>query len=112
VILDNQRASFSLSILARPRSVRAFVLSSQVISTFIVSSGKSSKTALAVVKLQHALPSAKVVYCSATGASEPANLGKKILASACGLPNTYGRYLIISLIYEGALHSGFDCGNT
>ena len=29
---------------------------------------------MAVLKLQHILPGARVVYCSATGASEPRNL--------------------------------------
>ena len=37
-------------------------------------SGQATKTALAVVALQAALPEARVMYCSATGASEPKNL--------------------------------------
>ncbi|GAQ77984.1 protein with Helicase_C domain [Klebsormidium nitens] len=37
--------------------------------------GKPTKTALAVVALQNALPSARILYVSATGASEPENLG-------------------------------------
>ncbi|KAL0035121.1 hypothetical protein WJX79_001613 [Trebouxia sp. C0005] len=36
---------------------------------------KSTKVGQAVVGLQRALPGARVVYCSATGASEPRNLG-------------------------------------
>ena len=35
----------------------------------------SSKTAAAVVELQRRLPRARVVYCSATSVSDPANLG-------------------------------------
>jgi hypothetical protein len=37
-------------------------------------SSKSTQTAIAVVRLQAALPNARVLYSSATGASEPANL--------------------------------------
>ena len=37
--------------------------------------GKPTKTGQAVLKLQTALPRARVVYCSATGASEPKHLG-------------------------------------
>ena len=37
-------------------------------------SGQPTKTGLAVVALQDALPEARVLYCSATGASEPKNL--------------------------------------
>ena len=37
--------------------------------------GKPTKTGQAVLKLQTALPRSRVVYCSATGASEPKHLG-------------------------------------
>ncbi|KAG5190489.1 P-loop containing NTP hydrolase pore-1-domain-containing protein, partial [Tribonema minus] len=37
--------------------------------------GPSSQSGRAVVELQARLPNARVVYCSATGASEPRNLG-------------------------------------
>jgi hypothetical protein len=37
----------------------------------INSAGEPTKTALAVVAIQEALPDARVLYCSATGASEP-----------------------------------------
>ena len=36
--------------------------------------GKPSKTGLTVLKLQKKLPKARIVYCSATGASEPKNM--------------------------------------
>jgi hypothetical protein len=42
---------------------------------FPVGSGKPTKTALAVMELQQKLPKARVVYSSATGASEPRNMG-------------------------------------
>ena len=35
---------------------------------------KPTKTGLAVLELQEMLPKARVVYCSATGASEPRNM--------------------------------------
>lgn len=35
---------------------------------------KGSKTGLTVLRLQSELPKARVVYCSATGASEPRNM--------------------------------------
>lgn len=38
------------------------------------STGPPTKTALAVVAIQQALPEARVLYCSATGVSEPKNL--------------------------------------
>ncbi|XP_067030472.1 protein strawberry notch homolog 1-like [Acropora muricata] len=37
-------------------------------------SSKPTKTGLAVLELQNKLPKARVVYCSATGASEPKNM--------------------------------------
>lgn len=40
----------------------------------INSAGEPTKTALAVVAIQEALSGARVLYCSATGASEPKNL--------------------------------------
>jgi hypothetical protein len=36
--------------------------------------GKPSKTGLAVMQLQNRLPKARIVYCSATGVSEPSNM--------------------------------------
>ncbi len=36
--------------------------------------GKPSKTGLTVLELQKKLPKARIVYCSATGASEPKNM--------------------------------------
>ena len=40
----------------------------------LTGNGQPTKTALAVVAIQEALPKARVLYCSATGASEPKNL--------------------------------------
>ena len=40
----------------------------------VSSQGLPTKTALAVVAIQQALPESRVLYCSATGASEPKNL--------------------------------------
>jgi hypothetical protein len=37
--------------------------------------GQSTRTGEAVLELQNKLPDARVVYCSATGASEPRNMG-------------------------------------
>lgn len=39
------------------------------------SNGKPSQSGKAVYTFQHALPGARVVYCSATGISQPSNMG-------------------------------------
>ena len=39
-----------------------------------VGSGKATKTGLTALELQNKLPKARVVYASATGASEPRNM--------------------------------------
>ena len=36
---------------------------------------QASRTGLAVLELQESLPNARVLYCSATGASEARNMG-------------------------------------
>ena len=97
------------------------------------SGGKPTKTALCVVALQLAIPDARVLYCSATGASEPRNLGymtrlghfgwadtfdmlQKLESAglgalemfACGLKAT-GSYLCRTLSYEQAEFELVDC---
>ena len=97
------------------------------------SGGKPTKTALCVVALQLAIPDARVLYCSATGASEPRNLGymtrlghfgwadtfdmlNKLESAglgalemfACGLKAT-GSYLCRTLSYEQAEFELVDC---
>ncbi|CAN0214684.1 unnamed protein product, partial [Discosporangium mesarthrocarpum] len=42
---------------------------------YAATGGAPTKSGTAVVELQQKLPNARVVYCSATGASEPRNLG-------------------------------------
>ena len=46
--------------------------------------GKSTQTGKAILKLQLNLPKAKVLYSSATGASEPNNLAYMIRLGCCG----------------------------
>lgn len=46
--------------------------------------GKCTQTGKAILKLQMHLPDAKVLYSSATGASEPNNLAYMVRLSACG----------------------------
>ena len=46
--------------------------------------GKSTQTGKAILKLQLNLPKAKVLYSSATGASEPNNLAYMIRLGTCG----------------------------
>ena len=95
--------------------------------------GKPTKTAVCVVALQLAIPNARVLYCSATGASEPKNLGymtrlghfgwsntvdmvEKLKGAglgalemfACGLKAT-GSYLCRTLSYEKAEFELVDC---
>jgi len=97
------------------------------------SSGKPTKTAVCVVALQLAIPNARVLYCSATGASEPKNLGYMTRLGhfgwkdtvdmmdklkdaglgalemfACGLKAT-GSYLCRTLSYEKAEFELVDC---
>jgi hypothetical protein len=43
----------------------------------LTSRGSTSKTALAVVAIQEAIPEARVLYCSATGAAAMQNLGTR-----------------------------------
>ena len=95
--------------------------------------GKPTKTAVAVVALQYAIPDARVLYCSATGASEPRNLAymtrlghfgwrdmQDMLTKldqaglgalemfACGLKAT-GSYLCRTLSYEKAEFELVNC---
>ena len=51
-------------------------------------SGTPSKTALAVLALQRELPSARVLYCSATGAQDPDTLGYMVRLGTSGFPST------------------------
>lgn len=48
------------------------------------SAGKPTQTGKAILKLQLNLPKAKVLYSSATGASEPNNLAYMARLGACG----------------------------
>lgn len=50
----------------------------------MVRAGKSTQTGKAILKLQLNLPKAKVLYSSATGASEPNNLAYMIRLGTCG----------------------------
>ncbi|CAM9912839.1 unnamed protein product, partial [Choristocarpus tenellus] len=50
--------------------------------------GASTKAGAAVVELQKQLPNARVVYCSATGASEPRNLGYMVRLGLWGAPSS------------------------
>ena len=99
-------------------------------------SGMPTKTALAVVALQRAIPDARVMYCSATGASEPKNLAYMTrlhahgFASVEGMLNTLtesgmgalemfalglkatGSYLCRSLSYAGAEFELQNCALT
>jgi len=53
----------------------------------IWSAGKSTQTGLAILKLQLNIPKAKVLYSSATGASEPNNLAYMTRLGSCGFEN-------------------------
>ena len=66
-------------------------------------SGMPTKTALAVVALQRAVPDARVVYCSATGASEPKNLAYMTRLSAHGFTSVEGMLNTLTESGMGAL---------
>ncbi|CAI9784017.1 unnamed protein product [Fraxinus pennsylvanica] len=51
--------------------------------------GKSTRTGEAVVEIQGRLPQARVVYCSATGASEPRNLGYMVRLGLWGAGTSF-----------------------
>ena len=51
--------------------------------------GAASRTGLAVVELQEQLPNARVLYCSATGASEPRNMGYMVRLGLWGKGTAY-----------------------
>lgn len=48
---------------------------------------KTTKTASTAVELQHSIPGARVLYASATGASEPANLAYMVRLGTFGMPD-------------------------
>ena len=58
---------------------------------------RGTQVGLKVLGLQTALPGARVVYCSATGASEPRNLGYMVRLGLWGEGNpafeTFPRFL-------------------
>ena len=66
-------------------------------------SGMPTKTALAVVALQRAIPDARVVYCSATGASEPKNLAYMTRLHAHGFSSVEGMLNTLTESGMGAL---------
>lgn len=86
-----------------------------------VGKGRCSMTAEIVVQLQNRLPRARVVYCSATSVSQPANLG---FMSRLGLwgagteyPSGFNEFLKgIEKLGTGAMEVSFVCtlgnGNT
>ena len=51
--------------------------------------GVASRTGMAVVELQERLPKARVLYCSATGASEPRNMGYMVRLGLWGKGTAY-----------------------
>ena len=51
--------------------------------------GVASRTGMAVVELQTKLPNARVLYCSATGASEPRNMGYMVRLGLWGKGTSY-----------------------
>ncbi len=51
------------------------------------SAGKPTQTGKAILKLQLNLPTSKVLYSSATGASEPNSLAYMVRLGACGFKN-------------------------
>eukprot|EP00873_Tetraselmis_striata_P003882 jgi/Tetstr1/424146/TSEL_014753.t1 len=57
----------------------------------------ATRTGLAVLEIQNALPKARVVYCSATGASEPRHLGYMVRLGLWGAGNlsfaNFGEFL-------------------
>eukprot|EP00268_Persea_americana_P026498 TRINITY_DN2591_c1_g1_i1.p1 TRINITY_DN2591_c1_g1~~TRINITY_DN2591_c1_g1_i1.p1 ORF type:complete len:1271 (-),score=272.64 TRINITY_DN2591_c1_g1_i1:376-4122(-) len=54
--------------------------------------GQATRTGEAVLELQDRLPQARVVYCSATGASEPRNLGYMVRLGLWGLGTCFSDF--------------------
>ena len=50
---------------------------------------KATQTGRAVLQLQHLLPKARIVYSSATGASEPRNMGYMIRLGIWGIGTSF-----------------------
>lgn len=71
--------------------------------------GTPTKTALCVVALQLAIPDARVMYCSATGASEPRNLAYMTRLGHFGWANTQDMLKKLESAGLGALEM-FACG--
>ena len=74
----------------------------------LTAQGKPTKTAAAVVALQDALPQARVLYCSATGASEPKNLAYMTRLGTFGHENFTD--MLCSLTESGEPSSAFEGG--
>lgn len=58
-----------------------------------VGSTKPTKTGLTVLELQNKLPNARVVYASATGASEPRNMAYMVRLGMWGQGTTFPDFL-------------------
>ncbi|CAA3021065.1 strawberry notch isoform X1 [Olea europaea subsp. europaea] len=54
--------------------------------------GKPTRTGEAVVEIQDRLPQARVIYCSATGASEPRNLGYMVRLGLWGTGTSFANF--------------------
>ncbi|XP_076928744.1 protein FORGETTER 1-like [Bidens hawaiensis] len=54
--------------------------------------GRPTQTGAAVVELQEQLPEARAVYCSATGASEPRNLGYMVRLGLWGVGTSFENF--------------------
>ncbi|XP_037935449.1 protein strawberry notch isoform X2 [Teleopsis dalmanni] len=57
-----------------------------------VGSGKPTKTGITVLELQNKLPKARVVYASATGASEPKNMAYMVRLGLWGQGTAFGTF--------------------
>lgn len=66
--------------------------------------GKPTQTGKAILKLQLNLPTARVLYSSATGASEPNNLAYMVRLGACG----FGTMPELVKVLNGYAFSAFN----
>lgn len=69
---------------------------------YVTGSAKPTKTGQAVFDIQARLPKARVVYCSATGVSEPANMAYMVRLGLWGEKSTFESFnAFISAVKKG-----------
>jgi hypothetical protein len=109
---------FALSKAKAPPPHPPFALSKAHPSPLPLSKAKNlnesppSKTALCVLALQAAIPGARVLYCSATGAAEPKSLTYMVRLGSSGFDSTRELLSEVDRHGMGAMEVGIGCVRT